>query len=607
MRRLTVTLVVVAALSGAPPALAGDDIVGSFVNTNQVVIFSIGSGSAAIEVTSGEVSLSTANPFCFPQAGMSCEYELNHVSIGTANITVNVAGLGNFLLESPSAVIDAPIPIVDTGFGVIIPAGTLVSVSAFSSGPDLDRTFRQSTLPLPEPLILSIDALSDVVLVDGVFPYSFNVEGVSVAGSVAGFLSADVPLANTAPLANAGADFGLTCPQSVDLSALGTLDKEVNATSFNWLIDNQFGLAGFDVTTPTLGEGVHVVDLTVSDALLGVGRDQVLIDVVDPVPEFTSFPDDIVTESCGALVTGTPTASSPCGPVDLVSDSPGTFAMGVHTITWTATSVTGKQSVRTQQVVVLPADDPACCPVGTNAILGTSNDDVLTGTPGSDCILAFGGQDQIQAGGGDDFIAGGHGDDWIDAGGGNDVVSGGTGQDSLQGLEGDDYLGGHDGDDDLFGGVGNDQLNGGQGQDLLVCGPGADRALGGTGDDQLFGEAGDDYLDGQENNDACTGGDGFDTLVRCVAEDDPESVGEPPFPGDSDYAACDCRPSKCNDCQSGVATCDATDGCPQILQCVQETSGCNLPHECSATCETGRFEAAIQAARSLASCFGGCD
>lgn len=389
------------------------------------------------------------------------------------------------------------------------------------------------------------------------------------------------------------------------LEAGATLDKENNAGQYRWHVGRR---SFFGQTTEVfLPPGEHVVQLAVLDSFTGIGRDEVTVTVADSTPQFDFVPPSVVANQCGPIDIGMATATSECDEAPTVTnDAPAEFKAGRTVVTWTADTGSG-QATAEQEVVVLLNDDPGCCPAGSNPILGSSDNDVLVGTPEADCILAFGAQDQIYGGGGDDIISAGEGDDQVWGGDGNDVISAAGGQDILYGEAGDDVLSGGTGDDQLYAGDGADLVFGGTGQDLLVCGGGPDRCFGEAGDDHLLGEAGDDLLVGGENNDQCTGGDGFDTVLECVAQDTPESVGEAPFPGDPDYAACDCRPSKCNDCQSGVATCDTIDGCAQILQCVQETSGCNLPHECSATCETGRNSAAVDAARQLASCFGGCD
>ena len=140
----------------------------------------------------------------------------------------------------------------------------------------------------------------------------------------------------------------------------------------------------------------------------------------------------------------------------------------------------------------------------------------------------------------------------------------------------------------------------------MHCGDGNDDADGGPGDDQLFGQNGDDLLKGGGDSDRCTGGAGFDTVIARTAVDTPEGLAVPPFTGSPTFTVCSCKPSKCSDCTSLASFCSSTVGCPEIIECVAAVAGCNLPHECSGYCETGRSAAAIAAARQVASCFGGC-
>ena len=159
----------------------------------------------------------------------------------------------------------------------------------------------------------------------------------------------------------------------------------------------------------------------------------VQITITDPSPVFTKLPSNIEVQTCGNVNLGTAQATSPCGAVQITNDAPASFKAGVHSVTWRATSPTGKYTTTSQQVVVWPGDNPACCPAGSNVIIGTSNDDVLTGTTGSDCILGLGGQDTIIGAGGNDVISGGEGNDQITCGVGNDMLLGGAGQDTLTG------------------------------------------------------------------------------------------------------------------------------------------------------------------------------
>lgn len=262
--------------------------------------------------------------------------------------------------------------------------------------------------------------------------------------------------------------------------------------------------------------GFTSVTLTCTDPHAAQGSCEGVVNVIDNTPPvFTFVPGDITTTDCGKIETGLPLATDNCTVVQITSDQPASFDPGTTLVTWTAVDGSGNQIKATQRVTRVLTDNPACCPVGSNIILGTPNNDVLNGTAGSDCILGFNSQDTINGKGGRDFISGGEGNDIIYAGAGDDVVFAGTGQDKLYGQDGQDYLDGGEGDDQCSGGIGNDHLLGGQGQDQLYGEEGNDVLVGNSGDDKLDGGPGDDILDGSGLHDKCYGGAGNDSFLIC--------------------------------------------------------------------------------------------
>jgi hypothetical protein len=297
-------------------------------------------------------------------------------------------------------------------------------------------------------------------------------------------------------------------------------------------------------------------------------------DTVPPV--FTFVPPDITTSNCGTITLGTPRAVDVCqsSAVTFTNNAPAKFTPGTTIVTWTARDAAGNTTTATQRVTLLLGDDPACCPAGTNIIVGTSNNDTLNGTAGSDCIIGKGGQDTINGLGGNDFISGGDGDDVISGGPGNDVIFGGSGQDTINGDADNDVIFGQDGDDTIHGGTGNDVIHGGGGT-------GQDHLFGDDGDDQLFGEAGFDDLQGGNGNDAMIGGAATNTCEDTVGTNTFAQC-QPPAPNscadgikdgvetDVDCGKfCDvqCAVGKTcisgNDCASGLCgagTCKASDG-----------------------------------------------
>jgi hypothetical protein len=258
------------------------------------------------------------------------------------------------------------------------------------------------------------------------------------------------------------------------------------------------------------------VTLTCTDSQGATDGCSATVTVNDATPPvFTYVPPAVTTTLCGSLAIGEATASDACGSVTVTDDRPTRFPPGTTRVTWTAEDAAGNSVEATQTVTVVLTNNPACCPAGTNVIVGTSNDNRLTGTIGSDCILGLGAQDTIYGLGGNDYISGGDGDDTIYAGTGNDVVFGGTGQDKLYGEGGADFLSGDDGVDQVWGGDGADKVLGGQGADRLYGDGGNDTLMGGADDDRLEGGAGDDSLDGSGLHDVCLGGPGTDTFLVC--------------------------------------------------------------------------------------------
>jgi len=247
----------------------------------------------------------------------------------------------------------------------------------------------------------------------------------------------------------------------------------------------------------------------------------VIRDSVKPV--FTTVPPATVTSNActvaQGLNIGTAAATDDCsGTITVTNNAPARFPLGVTVVTWTARDAAGNVETKTTTVITELGDSTACCPVGSNIIRGTSNNDVLNGTAGVDCILGLGGQDTIRGNGGNDAISGGDGDDEIWGGDGNDWIGGGTGQDKLHGENGNDILSGGDGDDWLWGGNNDDLLMGGMHQDQLLGEAGNDTLNGDQGFDTLNGGTGNDFLRGGTEIDSLTGGGGTDQCVQDGAD-----------------------------------------------------------------------------------------
>jgi len=586
------------------------DVLVRFNDPQSIVTLAVSGLPADLRALNSSMSLSTPDVAC---TAPTCPFTLNYLAVAFQNFTQPASVNGNaatFAVSTPWIVIHGPLPVTSTGGQIVIPAGTATEVSAFLSGGTSDRQitpgFRTNTTPTVSPILIRLDAARQIASIDGTFNFTIPVQGVTLPGT-ARFMAGNVgAFDNLPPRANAGPDISLICPQVVTLDGSASTDPENNIASYAWNAGSVGRVSGVGPRAQLFfPAGAHPVTLTVTDVYDSSSTDTLLVTITNPAPTFTFVPPDVISDRCGALSIGTAQATWPCGPVAVRSNAPASFPYGTTIVTWTATAGDGQVVTATQRVVVVPGDDPACCPPGSRVIVGTSNNDVLNGTSGRDCILGLGAQDIINGLGGDDIISGGEGDDQIHAGTGNDVVSGGGGQDQLFLEDGADIAFGGSGDDLLDGGTGNDELHGGDGQDRLLCGAGDDRAFGDAGDDTLLGDDGNDFLDGGLNNNRCTGGAGVDVIMSCVAVDGVDQI--PGGTGADNFDVCQCAPAnKCVDCRSVVAACTATPGCRAIIRCVASIASCHQPNECAAVCENGFPQDAISQAALVTSCLGGC-
>ncbi len=527
------------------------------------------------------------NPFCTG----SCTGDLNYlrVTMGQFSQDLTIAGgpggTAHLIFDNPTLVIVGPVPMQTDGLQFIVPTGTTVSFSATMSGTanigsdhiTIPSQIAGSQLTTTSPLLLRLDANRQLMTFQGIFPFQFQTSGtvdgvdisINVSGSVQVLGSALSPFADLPPTARASVSGGASCGRPVTLDASASTDPNgpADIAAYRWTRPDGTLLATGKVVSLTLPAGNQAIVLHVIDTQGVEATTQVTVNVTEPAPMFAANPAPAFANTCGAVSLTPPQAISACGfPVTVTSNAPSFFPAGRTVVTWTARTSSGLTATVTQQVIVFLGDNPACCPPGSNIIVGTSNNDTLNGTPGRDCILGLGAQDVINGNGGDDIISGGEGDDRISGGAGDDVISGGGGQDRITGDDGNDAI------------------------------------SGGFGDDTLEGNNGDDILNGGGNNDRCTGGVGVDVFVACMVQD---AVDVPTTTTDA-FNVCDCRQNKCMDCTTQAQACTATAGCPTIIGCVAATPSCNLPHECSATCESGLSSLAISRARDLASCLGGC-
>jgi Ca2+-binding RTX toxin-like protein len=244
---------------------------------------------------------------------------------------------------------------------------------------------------------------------------------------------------------------------TVTFDSAPSTDPENNLSKFYWTLDGTTKATGRTLAA-TLPLGAHTVELTVLDPQAALDMTTQSYTVVDRSVPTISAPPDVVISTCVNAKIGQATASGQCG-VRVTNDAPAKFPLGTTVVTWTATTPGGNTVTAKQRVTAILGDDPSCCPVGTNIIVGTDGHDTLHGTAGSDCILGRGGNDNINTKDGDDFVSGGAGNDTIVLGAGTNFAWGGAG------------------DDRIHGGIGNDTIDGGDGRNVCTGAPGNNKLV----------------------------------------------------------------------------------------------------------------------------------
>ncbi|HEY5960343.1 MAG TPA: PKD domain-containing protein, partial [Polyangiaceae bacterium] len=334
-------------------AYARDDILISIDPTNSFVYMELDGHAADMGLVRGTVSLATDTPFCIASPDHPCSYTVNLIRLDMVSFIVSTEN-GDYLVADPYSVIQGPIDVVDSGLGIVIPAGATSQGGGNVSGPDIDSGFRSNTQGLPVPLALKLDVSQQMFQLEGEFVT--NIEGHQGIATVSA--SSMSPFVNLPPVANAGPDISVACPQNITLDASRSTDPNDSLALFDWSVNGVSvgsisASSGSSVSVP-FTTGTYDVTLAAFDTFGGRGVDHLNVTVTDPKPEFSFVPGDVVTTSCGALNIGRAQAPDPCGKgaATITNNAPASFPVGVTLVTWTATSSSGQKSTALQRVQV---------------------------------------------------------------------------------------------------------------------------------------------------------------------------------------------------------------------------------------------------------------
>lgn len=176
----------------------------------------------------------------------------------------------------------------------------------------------------------------------------------------------------------------ITVPANVTLEATGTLTTvTLGAATASDLVDGALTPTADNVGPFAIG--THTVTWSAMDAAGNVGTATQVVIIIDSTsadttPPVVTAPENIIVEASGALTTvslGSATANDLVdGVLTPIADNVGPYAVGTHTVTWSATDAAGNVSTATQTVTITDTTSPvvtapAAITVEANATLTT--------------------------------------------------------------------------------------------------------------------------------------------------------------------------------------------------------------------------------------------
>ena len=170
----------------------------------------------------------------------------------------------------------------------------------------------------------------------------------------------------TNPVADAGDDQTVeqTYYQGADvtLDGSGSSDPDGDAITYAWTWSG--GSATGVSPTVSLPLGTTTITLTVNDGILdSCCPDTVDITVVDTTPPVLTVPADVTVEqesAAGTVVPLTPSATDICdADVDIISDAPAIFPLGMTTVVFIATDDSGNTDSGSMTVTVVDTTPPS--------------------------------------------------------------------------------------------------------------------------------------------------------------------------------------------------------------------------------------------------------
>jgi hypothetical protein len=276
-------------------------------------------------------------------------------NVGAATRTVQVR------LDDAAPVVTAPeaVAVEATGPATAVTLGAATATDAFD-GP--------------------LDARPDATGPFAVGGYVVTWSAVDRSGNT-GSATQDVTVSDTTP--------PVVVVHGDDPLVLGYLDtwEDPGATATD-LVDGDVAVSATGVDSAVLGD--VVVTYTAADTAGNEASATRTVSVQDVRAPVVTAPDDVTVEATGPTTDVDPGQASATddhdGTVDVSVDGTGPFAVGAHTLTWSATDAAGNVGTATQDVVVEDTTAPSLTLSGSDVVLARGDAFTDPGATATDLV-----------------------------------------------------------------------------------------------------------------------------------------------------------------------------------------------------------------------------
>lgn len=259
-------------LPGTTPA--HPDLVG--LANSGVATLTVDADSVSANVKEGSFYVEEGDKSCVPTATQGCRYIVHLVKLRTGPVAIFGKTQPGFTLFNL-----VPFELMLGGAGSASLSGKVPANVPFSVSVDDPKGFSQDVTPNDSTTMTISPAGNGLIAFSSQFQSTVN--GHAVALNVA--VTANSPLVNRPPLANAGPDQTISssyCVGKVQLNGTGSSDPDGNTRTLEWFDGDALVGVGATPTVSIRSPGTHVLTLVATDVFGSQSRDQVSVNAQIP-------------------------------------------------------------------------------------------------------------------------------------------------------------------------------------------------------------------------------------------------------------------------------------------------------------------------------------